>query len=255
MRAQCRHQYMKRSLDLRIVSVEIGARLVEKAAEPRPAGKPGNGLIDAGAGRVQAQPSTVDHAFQPRFVSYRNCIDLPCDPGADMLDEGVEIHPGVVRPATCETVVEEDVQENPGVATTGGGNAVQTRPECMVTVREPVYAAMQRDSGCNAGGNRVGDPALDEVRADVSGTYLVVVGRQQRVREVVHVAAPRIAGTVTDCPRRQDMSASPDRVLPATMPSSVVVPGTWARRSREDRPKGARTTTRRRKPPRFGGMS
>ena len=176
MLADRRHQHVKRGFDRRIVSIQIGARLVELAAESRPAGNPGKDPIESGPGRVQAQPSTFDHAFQPRPVPHRNGVGLSRHLDADMLDEGVETHAGVARPASRKAVVEEYVQEHPGVPAPGRGDAGQTRSERVVGIREPVDGAVERDPGRDAGRNRTVHPAPDEVRADVSGAYLVVVG-------------------------------------------------------------------------------
>lgn len=174
--AQRRHEYVKRVLYRRIVSIEIGGRLPEPMTEPRPAGKPGEHLIEAGSGRVQSQPSTFEHALEPRPIPDRKNAGLPFHLMADVLDEGIQVHRRVARPAPRETVVEEYVHDDPGVAPAGSGDTCQTGLEGRVAVRESVDGPVERDTGHDPGRGDAFNPALDEIGADVSGKYLAVVG-------------------------------------------------------------------------------
>ena len=196
--AQRRHEHVKRRFYRRIVSIEIDGRLPEPMTEPRPAGKSGEYPIEPGSSRVQTQPSTLEHALEPRPVPDRDDAGLSFHSGADMLDEGIEAHSRVVRPAPRETVVEKHVQDDPGVAPAGSGDICQARLECVVAVRESIDGAVERDPGHDSRWNDAFDSALDEIGADVSGAYLVVVGRQQRVGEEVHGDWPG-GGPMTDC--------------------------------------------------------
>lgn len=174
--AQRRHEHVKRIFHRRIVSVEVGGRLLEPMTEPRPAGKPGEYPIEPGSGRVQSQPSAFEHALEPRPVPDREDAGLSFYSIADVLDEGVQAHRRVVRPASRETVVEEYVHDDPGVAPAGCGDTGQARLECVVAVRESIDGPVERDTGHDRGRDGAFDPALDEVGADVSGEYLVIVG-------------------------------------------------------------------------------
>ena len=196
--AQRRHEHVKRSFYRRIVSIEIDGRLPEPLTEPRPAGKPGEYPIEPGSGRVQTQPSTLEHALEPHPVPDRDDVGLSLHLGADMLDEGIESHRRVACPAPRETVVEKHVQDDPGVAPAGSGDTCQARLECVVAVRKSIDGAVERDTGHDSRMNDAFDSALDEVGADVSGAHLVVVGRQQRVGEEVHGDWPG-GGPATDC--------------------------------------------------------
>ena len=204
--AHCRHQHMKRRFNHRIVSIEIGGCLLELPTESRPTGKPRECSVEPGSGRVQTQPSTLEHAFEPRPVPDRNDVGLSLHLGADMLHECVEAHRRVVRPAPRETVVEEYVHDDPGVASAGSGDISQARLERVVAISEPIDGAVECDSDRDAGRYHAIDPPLDEVRADVPGAYLVVVGRQQRVGEEVH-------GTTTGRSARARSPPAPDRPL------------------------------------------
>ena len=184
--AQRRHEHVKRSFYHRIVSIEVDGCLREPMTEPRPAGKPGEYPIEPGSGRVQTQPSTFEHTLEPRPVSDRDDVGLSLHLNAELLDEGIEPHRRVVRPAPRETVVEEYVQDDPGVAPAGSGDICQARLECVVAVRESIDGAVECDTGHDSRRNDAFDSALDEVGADVSDTYLVIVGRQQRVGKEVH---------------------------------------------------------------------
>ena len=175
VREQRRHQHVKRSFNRRIVSIEVGGRLLEPMTESRSVGKPGECPIESGSGRVQSQPSTLEHAVEPRPVPNRDGVGLSFHLSADMLDEDIEIHPRVVHPAPRETVVEEYVHDDPRIAPAGSGDTSEARLECVVTVRESVDGAVECDSGRNSGRNGAFDFALDEVGADVPRAYLVVV--------------------------------------------------------------------------------
>ena len=174
--AQRGHEHAKRSFNRRVVPIEIGGGLPEPMTVPRPKGQPGERLIEPLSVRVQSQPPTFEHAFEPRPVPDRQELGLSRHPGAYTLDEGVEACRRVVRPAPRQAVVEEHVDDDRRVTPAGSGDARQARLECVVAVGKSIDGAMEHHSGHDSRPGKAFDPALDQVGEYVSGEYLVIVG-------------------------------------------------------------------------------
>ena len=151
MFAQRRHEHVKRSLYRRVVSVEIGGRLLEPIAESRPAGEPREHPIKPGSGRVHTQPPAFKHALEPRPVPDRDDVGLLLHAGADVFDEDIQAYCRVVRPASRKTVVEEYVDDDSRVAPAGSGDIRHACLERVVAIREPIDGAVQRDTRQDSG--------------------------------------------------------------------------------------------------------
>ena len=176
MLTQRGHQHAKRRVDRRVVSIEVGSSLLEPMAVPGPAGQSGERPLESVSSRVQSQPSTFEHAFEPLPVPDRQELGLPLHPGAHMLGEGIKAYRRVVRPASRQAVVEEHVDDDLGVAPAGSSDTRQARPVCVMAIGKSIDGALERDSGHDSGWGDSLDPAPDQVREHVSGEHLGIIG-------------------------------------------------------------------------------
>ena len=197
--------------------------------EPRPPSESFEYAVEAGSRGVHTQPSALEHALESFPIANRDEVRLLLHAGADTFDEDVETHRRVAPPAPCEAVVEEDVHDDPGVASAGSGDIGHAGPERVMAIRESIDGAVQCHAGHDPRWRGARDPALDEVGTHVAGANRVVFGGQQRVGEEVHCGAPA-GDPIPDRPRYTAPAASRFRLPPPVYSDLMVRRSVGARR-------------------------
>ncbi len=139
------------SLDGRVVFVKVSSGVGEQGfSEVRAAGEAFEGLIEPRSVAIDPQPSAFDHALQAFSllrVADREQGGCKSDAMTGLFDEDIEFDHRVARPVAEKAVVEEDIEDRPGVASTRGGDQRFGADEGGMTIRMMVDQSMEPDPG------------------------------------------------------------------------------------------------------------
>ena len=211
-RLQVRHQAQEGALEGRIMVIEVLGGVGEQGfSEARAAGEAFEGLIEPRSVAIDLQPTAFNHALQAfslLMVTDRESRGGKSDAVAGLFDEGIEVDRRMLRPVPEKAVVEQDIKDRPGIASTRCGDQRLGGAEGGMTIRMVIDQPMESDPGHDFGWGVLGKRSADEIGAGVAGEDFVIIGGEQGVGEEVQDSIPLFADKSLRAGRSPSSSSS-----------------------------------------------